>query len=490
MEQEILKYLSDKYPVSHTDEINEQINEELGKWKTSVHRKLKIENPFFENQNRFIESNDSYNKKFFDISSLSNDFKGYSELAKISKCHFEKDFWEKEIAKFKSSDNLGKSLATNKSQPISDLKISRKLLIQKWDKALNEEYSKWELLEIENYRQEILKKLENWLELLQQFQDLMEALSFDTGLLFDLSQGNITLNDISQLKKWGEYISKNQGVKELCDMLGKLRNIEKSTKQEIVYVSTHIEETIKDYNSKEEIVGIKIGNDLEHVLPQELALLRDDETSILFDKKYIESELMCFNLEGTSQQSNQKEEESEQELIQDDKMGPFIICVDTSGSMSGSPEIIAKAIALYLSSRAKSQKRNCFLINFSTSIETLDLTGKLGVKELIEFLGRSFHGGTDVAPAIKYAVKKMREESYKKADLLIVSDFIMASLPNEIEKSINEVKKEKNKFYSLSIGNMFLEARMKALFDEEWVYNPQNTSITHIRNMVNEIDRN
>tara|TARA_S200000501_G_scaffold282514_1_gene266676 strand:- start:346 stop:459 length:114 start_codon:yes stop_codon:yes gene_type:complete len=37
---------------------------------------------------------------------------------------------------------------------------------------------------------------------------------------------------------------------------------------------------------------------------------------------------------------------------------------------------------------------------------------------------------------------------------------------------------------------MFLEARMKALFDEEWVYNPQNTSITHIRNMVNEIDRN
>ena len=33
-------------------------------------------------------------------------------------------------------------------------------------------------------------------------------------------------------------------------------------------------------------------------------------------------------------------------------------------------------------------------------------------------------------------------------------------------------------------------SRMKALFDGEWIYNPQNTSITQIRNMVNEIDRN
>jgi uncharacterized protein with von Willebrand factor type A (vWA) domain len=490
MEEEVLKYLSDKYTVSQIDEINEQLNDELGKWKTSVHRKLRMENPFFENQNRFADSIESFNRKVFDITSLSNDFNGYSELSKISNCNLDEGFWKKEITKFEAIENLEKGLSTKKSQPASDLKISRKLLLQKWEKSLTEEYSKWELSEIENYRQEILKKLENWLELLQQFQDLMEELSFDTGLLFDLSHGSITLNDINQLKKWAEYITKNEGIKELCDMLGRLRNIEKSTKQEIINVSTHIEETIKDYTSKEEIVGIKIGNELEHVLPQELALLRDEETSILFDKKYVESELMCFDLEGTSQQTIEKDEESFKEVSEDEKMGPIIICVDTSGSMSGSPETIAKSIALYLSSRAKSQKRDCFLINFSTSIETLDLSGKLGVRQLIEFLGRSFHGGTDVAPAIKYAIKKMNEESYKKADLLIVSDFIMASLPNEIEANIGEVKKEGNKFYSLSIGNLFLESRMKALFDGEWVYNPQNTSITQIRNIVNEIDRN
>lgn len=491
MEQEVLNYLSDKFPVSTTEEIKELLIEELNNWQTSVHRKLNIENPFFENKEKYSNSIKSFNAKQNDVGALEADYKGYSALAQISNCRIDKRFWEKEIHKFKpKSESKEKSNKQDKKHvSTSDLKLTRKLLLQNWDKTLSEEYSKWELLEIEKYRQEELKKLENWLELLQKFQDLIQELSFDTGLLFDFSQGNISLNEINQLKKWAEYISKNEGVKQLCDMLGKLRNIEKSTKQELINVTTHIEETIKDYTSKEEIVGIKIGNELEHVLPQELALLRDEETSILFDKKFVESGLMCFDLEGTSLQKIEQKEESLKEVNEDEKMGPIIICVDTSGSMSGSPETIAKAVALYISSRAKKQERDCFLINFSTTIETLDLSGKLGIKQLIDFLGRSFYGGTDVAPAIKYAIKKMTEETYKKADLLIISDFIMATLPNDLEQSITEIKKDNNKFYSLSIGDLFFEKRMKAIFDGEWVYNPQNTSITQIRNVVNELDR-
>ena len=192
-------------------------------------------------------------------------------------------------------------------------------------------------------------------------------------------------------------ISNNKGVKDLCDMLGRLRNIEKSTKQELVKTTTHIEHIVKDYSSKEEIVGIKIGNELEHIIPQELAVLGDPEISILFDKKFVEGELMCFDLEGTVKEEIEEEIESIKEVSEEEKLGPIILCIDTSGSMSGMPETIAKAITLYISTRAIKQKRDCFLINFSTSIETLDLSGKMGVKELVGFLGRSFHGGTDVA---------------------------------------------------------------------------------------------
>ncbi len=484
MDRDIVTSLSVRYSVANRSEVQDVLEEEVGDWKRTVHRKLKVENPFFENQKKFDLSSKSFASKRYDIKNLEIDYNGYLELANLTTCAFDNSFWQKEIGIFKK-----KKKESPKENFLSDLKISRKLLLQNWEKSLHKEYVKWELAEIEKYRQEIRKKLENWLELLQKIQDTIDSLSLGTGFLFDLSKGDISLHDINQIQKWVEYIAKNEGVKNLCDMLGRLRSIEKSTKREIVQITTTIERTVKDYTSREEIVSIKIGKDLEHVLPQEIALLGDEELSILFDKKYVEGALMCFELEGMTTEKIGQNETREEEKSEDEKMGPVIICIDTSGSMSGSPETIAKAVALYIASRAKTQKRNCFLINFSTSIEVLDLSETLGINQLIDFLGRSFHGGTDVAPAIRYAIKKINEEEYSKADLLIVSDFIMSSLPQDVEKSIFEMKKKKNKFYSLSIGNMFLENRMKEIFDGEWVYNPQNSSITQLIKMVSKMER-
>ena len=113
-----------------------------------------------------------------------------------------------------------------------------------------------------------------------------------------------------------------------------------------------------------------------------------------------------------------------------------------------------------MATRAVSQKRNCLLINFSTSIETLDLSGKIGIAKAIEFLQRSFHGGTDASPAFEYALEMMSEEKYKQSDLLIISDFIMDSLSESLQEKISTVKKDKNHFYSLSIGDLFLSKKL------------------------------
>jgi len=152
--------------------------------------------------------------------------------------------------------------------------------------------------------------------------------------------------------------------------------------------------------------------------------------------------------------------------------------------MSGSPETIAKAVTLYMATRAISQDRNCYLINFSTNIETLDLSGGLGLQKVIEFLKMSFRGGTDATPALNHALEMMKEKDYEKADLLMISDFVMGSLPNELISNIQDAKNDKNKFYSLAIGNLFLESRLKDIFDDEWVYNPNNSSIHSLRTML------
>lgn len=155
--------------------------------------------------------------------------------------------------------------------------------------------------------------------------------------------------------------------------------------------------------------------------------------------------------------------------------------------MQGSPETIAKAVTLSIATRAVSQKRDCLLINFSTSIETLDLSVKIGIAKAIEFLQRSFHGGTDAIPAFEYALEMMSKEKYKQSDLLIISDFIMGSLSESLYEKISNAQKSKNRFYSLSIGNLFLSKKLQEVFDNQWVYNPSTPNIKSIQNVGREI---
>lgn len=119
---------------------------------------------------------------------------------------------------------------------------------------------------------------------------------------------------------------------------------------------TPVQAQLPDINSREEIIGIRLGRDLEHVLPSELALLADHDTSILFDLKYVESSLMCFDMNGIQNIHRHVETEEERRIKEAEKQGPFVICIDTSGSMKGSPETVAKAVALSLPRKQGSRK--------------------------------------------------------------------------------------------------------------------------------------
>ncbi|MDO9478476.1 MAG: VWA domain-containing protein, partial [Pseudohongiella sp.] len=233
-------------------------------------------------------------------------------------------------------------------------------------------------------------------------------------------------------------------------------------------------------------VGIELGRTIEYALPSELALLSDTDTAILFDLKFVEGRLLCFEMSGERLVERTGDREVDREM-EEEQQGPMVICIDTSGSMSGMPETIAKAVALFMASKAREKQRPCYLINFSTGIETLDLGESFGMKSLITFLKKSFHGGTDVAPALRHALGTMKREGYNKADLLIVSDFIMGALPIDIQKSVRIQREAGNQFYSLVIGRGFLVPSMHTHFDREWVFNPSSSSITELLSCQQEI---
>jgi len=352
--------------------------------------------------------------------------------------------------------------------------------LKEWQKKLDKAQTKWELEQIEFARKKFLTELEKWLELIQQLDRQLSPLGLDFGIWFDDSLGALTPQSVRELTRWANYFAQNKEAQKIADLLGKMRQIEQSSKIETITQTIGISVPVTDVNSKEEIIGLKLGQELEYVIPSELALMADPDTAILFDLKYLESKLVCFELQGTTLQDEKLEITTKIETKENDKLGPMILCIDTSSSMTGTPENLAKAMALYLGNKAKAENRQCFVINFSTGIETLEFSTTKGIADLVSFLSKSFHGGTDAAPALRHALSLCQSENYEKADVLMISDFVMGSLSETLLSNIKKQREKGNQFHSLVIGNLFMENRLKTHFDNEWVYNPNSHQIEQL----------
>jgi uncharacterized protein with von Willebrand factor type A (vWA) domain len=398
------------------------------------------------------------------VSKVNGAVQQYSEFLKFSGLPDSTAYWQKELEKPK----------VNQQKLMSHL-------LGDWKKNLDQQIAEWNLKKIDELRKKFIEEFIKQLQDLEELKKLTDSLGLETGIFLDYSKGNLTSQDIVQFKQWAEYLRNNASLGEVLNVLGKIQSAKIAEDKKVISQSLSIETYIPDINSREEIIGIKLAKDLEFILPSELALLSDPETEILFDLKFIESNLMCFEMQGLQPYKDAIDQDVE---VSDDSKGPMILCIDTSGSMSGTPEYIAKATALYFATQAMKERRKCFLINFSTSIETLELTSENGLKSVIDFLQMSFHGGTDVAPALAYALQLLEKESYKKADVLVVSDFIMASLDTKTHYRIKLAKENKNQFFSLVIGYSPINEFSRDYFDREWLFNPRNSSVTEIVNLI------
>lgn len=501
--KEILDALIQGFSVTREEGIRDHLSSEIKTARRHIHRQLRRENPFKDNQYALQRSErELETKNVASIRQLKQDLQKFHALANQTSTKIDGKFWESEIQKLKESQKFQTNVqalakkygSSNRNKKGDDSNkaceervVCWRLLLQQWRKLLDEQAAKWEIEIIQEFRKKLLTKLREWLKRLQLLADTLDELSIEPGLLFDLSKGNLSLSNIEQLKRWVSYISKDDGVKRLCDMMGRLRRAETAKRQALVKNRLTVTEYIPDVNSREERVGIHFGKDIEHILPQEIALLADEATATLFDMKFVEGRLMCFEMEGRQASTREIEEEQMREVEEEEELGPIIICVDTSGSMHGSPETVAKAVTLFMATRALSQKRNCLLINFSTDIETLDLSGGAGIGRVITFLQRSFHGGTDPTPALTHALNMIENKKYNQSDLLVISDFIMPSLPESLHEKVLKAKANKNRFYSLSIGELFLSTRLRDVFDNQWVYNPSNSSIRAIQKIASSI---
>jgi uncharacterized protein with von Willebrand factor type A (vWA) domain len=341
---------------------------------------------------------------------------------------------------------------------------------EKWGGLLMQKQIKRELAFIEEARKTFCEELYQRIEELKKLQELLAPFTSELGRLWDMSRGRWQNINFDVLKKYAELLQKDASLQELAEMLGRMHSAEKEFEEELFRDIVIRPEWKVTHADKADLVGIHESDDISSMLPAEAALLGDETTELLFYKKFAEKKLQTFQYQAKVLSYREEEFTNKRQKEKEEKKGPFIICVDTSGSMHGTPETVAKTLCFALLKTAVRDNRKCYLISFSTGIETLNLTDiKNNLDKLIAFLSMSFHGGTDASPAMKEALRMLETEDYKKADVIVVSDFIMSGFDEHTQGQIKVAQDNKTKFHSLVIGSSGNKGVIHE-FDHNWVY--------------------
>jgi len=190
-----------------------------------------------------------------------------------------------------------------------------------------------------------------------------------------------------------------------------------------------------------ELTGIRFAADLARMLPAEAALLRHPLGRRLWRARHAEGRLLAHDSQAVltdwRPDPNAASRGGLHEAPPEPRAhGPFILCLDTSGSMRGAPELIAKAVAIAALRAARASGRGCRLIAFGGPGELLerDLAGPGALQALLDLMGQGFDGGTDVQTPIERAVDLVHEQAWASADLLIVSDGEFGCVPATLQR--------------------------------------------------------
>ena len=449
--------------------LEESIKKDIVEWTEKTNKILEKENPFVEETvfNQQIDSVSPQNLQT-EIKKYISDY-NKTQSVKTYRPNIDLNFYQKSFEENISTEKKKKS---EKAIAEDNQIISRNLKTE-MHKELIRRKTDWELAQIEKQRKILLKELYEKIEKFKKIFERLKSFTKNFGRLWDLAQGELNDNGFDILEKYAELLQDDEGLTALAEMIGRHHEEEQKFHKELR--AKIVVETV--YNPepayKGEIAGLRLSDSLLDALPSELALYNNLSTRQIFKMKYAQKQLLSYSYTRNIEYKKTHEELEEVEVGETiEHKGPMIICVDTSGSMHGTPERVAKTVAFALAQKSLEEERGCYLISFSTGIETMDLSSFNsidGITNLVKFLRMSFNGGTDANPALNHSVKLLEEKEWKNADVLMISDFVMGTLDSELEEKIKAQQQKKCRFFSLAVtsgGNN----EVISTFDKNWIY--------------------
>ena len=312
-------------------------------------------------------------------------------------------------------------------------------------------------------REELLSKMfselrQVWSERVSAWKEVLQAFGTLSGLLgrgLDDARALVRSQGWADIARLRELMETLPQLTELIETLGRMQvsdNDEPSVMETIfesICQRHSVYEEIRTPLAPMETRGVRRSNDLSRLLPIEAVNLTRPHLRKLFYARMHEHSLATYLVDGVMAERVETEEDIEQSReVQAEKppkkRGPIIVCLDTSGSMHGTPETVANALTLEAMRVGFEENRPCYLIAFSGSgqIETCELSLERDrLATLMNFLQRSFHGGTDLVAPINKATDLLEDDNWNKADILLVSDGVFA-VPDTLLTRLDTMRDE------------------------------------------------
>ncbi|MGY5451384.1 ATPase RavA stimulator ViaA [Agarivorans sp. MS3-6] len=339
-----------------------------------------------------------------------------------------------------------------------------------WFESIAQELNQAQLNELKQHKQALLADLYQRVDTLKAMPEMTESGdSSKLGRLWDMAAAKLSKNEVNLLQQFAVFLKGQKGLQKIAEQLGRMADqvIDPNSSNTPVEETQLVEEQLEQVT--DDIVGIHEGDDLAKLLPNETMFLAYPELEVIFYKHLVDHQLLNYQMKGKQRKLRKVKtykKAAEQTML--DK-GPFILAIDSSGSMEGFPEKCAKAMAYGLMQIALAEERDCYVIMFSTELITYELTKKDGLREVLNFLAYSFHGGTDMPSALEKAIEQMLDDKYKNADLVVLSDFIAPAPPAALLTKIEQLKAQKNRFHALNLSN-YGNPQLMEIFDHLWDY--------------------
>jgi hypothetical protein len=329
-------------------------------------------------------------------------------------------------------------------------------MIADWQQAISQKMKREVSQSIEQMSGAVEKKICNYMDDIPKYlkKEVIDRTEFEQA--WGMMNGSWNSSEFQRLLRIVHLQQQYPQITKITNKMGRVADDDGTQWMSIAQGTT----LKMEHSSHSDILGVTIGNDINSLMTTEMAYASDEDLEDVFLKRYVSHRLQMFR--HKSEIMKPTRQLNVNKMI---RRGPMIVCIDTSASMLGRAEKISHSALLRILTIAHQQKRSCFLIGFSVTINPIDVGCRPDAA--IDFFSKSTCGETNAKRMLEKTFELLdSNDRYMNADILWVTDYRIPIADTSQLLKIQQYRLLGTCFYGLQVGISKMVEAWRPYFDE------------------------